>query len=182
MTKVEVKKPPKLKKSKVIYKGFFNLRIDLLESSAGDQTEYSVLEIRNDATAILAETSEGHIVVLKEFRYPTEKHLLGCPGGLIDSKESPLAAAKRELLEETGYTADEFIVLNKAYPFPGVTGQKIYFVLAKGARKISNPMPEPFEFIQTEEISKEDLYKKIKNGQEIDGVLCTALFFRSIHI
>ncbi|MBM3207408.1 MAG: NUDIX hydrolase [Chlamydiae bacterium] len=172
---------PDVKGTTLAHEGFYNLKIDQLRLPSGMEMSYTVLETKHDAVAILAETKQGSFIILKEFRYPTGKWLLGCPGGRIDSGETLVQAAKRELLEETGHSAEEFILLGGAYPFSAVTSQKIYYIFAKGATRVCEPALEPFELIRTQEMQLSELYQKIKEGADVDGVLCTALFFRSIH-
>ena len=172
---------PKVIDSRWVHEGFFNLRIDSLELPPHLHMQYTVLEVKNHATAILAYTREKKLVVLKEYRHPVGKWLLGCPGGRIDSGESPIETAKRELLEETGYTAEDFVSLGSACPFPSAADQLIFYVLATGAHKIQEPLLEPFELIRHEEITEKELYQAIQSGYPVDGILCTALFFHSIH-
>jgi ADP-ribose pyrophosphatase len=171
---------PEVKKSEIAHKGYFTLRIDSLELPHGIRRPYSVLETGCHAAAVIAETTDGKILVLKEYRHPTGKWIYGCAGGRIDTGESPIEAAKRELLEETGYTAEEFITLGSAFPFPAVADQNIHYVLARGAKYLKAPTPEPFELITPCLLSEEDLEKALQSGDPVDGVLCTALYFRSI--
>src|ERR1051326_8226108 len=56
-------------------------------------------------------TSSGELLMVRGYRHGPRKICLGVPGGLIEPGESPLAAAQRELLEETGYRADEWRIL-----------------------------------------------------------------------
>lgn len=171
---------PEIKESHIAHKGFFTLRIDTLQLPHGIRKPYTVLETGPHAAAILAVTHDNKLVVLKEYRHPTSKWLYGCAGGRIDAGESPIEAAKRELLEETGYTADEFITLGSAFPFPAVCDQTIHYILAKGARYIQPPQHEPLEMIIPQLLTEKELYEAIRSGDPVDGVLCTALFFKSL--
>lgn len=171
---------PEVKNSEIIHKGFYNLRIDTLELPHGIRKPYTVLETGWHAAAVIAITPEQKFIVLKEYRHPTGKWIYGCAGGRIDAGESPIEAAQRELLEETGYEAEEFITLGSAYPFAGVCEQKIHFVLAKGARYKQPPTLESFELITTCLLSEKELKEAIVSGDPIDGVLLTALYFHSI--
>lgn len=73
---------------------------------------------------------EQNIVILQEYRYPIRSWQLEFPGGLIDPGELPEEAARRELLEETGYHAKKLTDLGAFYPSFGSTNEKIYLFAA----------------------------------------------------
>lgn len=171
---------PEVKGSEVVYKGFFDVRVDLIQLPHGPKKEYCVVQTGPEAAAILAETSDGKLILLKEYRHPTKKWLLGCPGGRIDPGESPFEAAKRELLEETGFKSEEFVFMGAVYPHPAVADQRIHYILAKNATYAQAPELEPFELIHVELKTKQQIYAEIASGVPVDGVLCTALFLRSL--
>jgi ADP-ribose pyrophosphatase len=171
---------PDVKNSELVYQGYFNVRQDLLQLPHGAKMSYTCLEIGVHAAAILAKTKEGKLIINKEYRHPTGKWLLSCPGGRIDPGESPLEAAKRELLEETGYGGGTFSILGNAYPFPAVTDQVIYYIYVENAVYVQPTHHEPFEMIHTELKTPDELIDEIKAGFPVDGVLCTALLLSNI--
>jgi ADP-ribose pyrophosphatase len=167
---------PEVQSSEIVHEGYFNVRIDLLQLPHGPKLSYTVLELGAHAAVVLARTQEGKFVINKEFRHPPRKWLLSCPGGRIDTGETPVEAAKRELLEETGYGGGKFTLVGNAHPMPAVTGQVIHYVYAENVELLQKPAPEPFEMIHTELKTEEELMQEIHSGQEVDGILCTALF------
>ncbi len=171
---------PEVLQSETVYKGYFEVREDLLKLPSGPKRVYSVLLTAPEAAVILAETEDGKLVINKEYRHPTGKWLYGCPGGTIDPGESPIEAAKRELLEETGYTAEEFHLIGSAYPFPASCTQRIHYILAKNAKKTHPTALEDFELIHVEVKSVALLNESMQEGALIDGILCTALYFRDL--
>ncbi len=171
---------PEVLQSQTMYKGFFEVREDLLKLPHGPKRVYSVLLTAPEAAVILAETANGKLVLNKEYRHPTKKWLYGCPGGSIDPGESPIEAGKRELLEETGYTAESFHLIGSAYPFPASCSQRIHYILAKNAKLTHPTAHEPFELIHVDVKSLPLLNKEMKEGALIDGILCTALYFRDL--
>ncbi len=171
---------PKILESKSLYKGYFEVKEERLELPQGLEKIYSVLVAPSDAAVVLAETETGEFVLNKEYRHPAGNWLYGCPGGSIDEGETPLESAKRELLEETGYSAKSFHFLGSAYPFPGSCSQQVHYILAKDAKYLKETEHEPFELIQVELKSEDDLNKEVKKGALIDGILCTALYFRAL--
>lgn len=108
---------PEITKSEVVYKGLFDLHYDELALPEGISRHYTSLLMPCDAAVTLAETDEGKLVINLEYRHPTRTWLLSAPGGRIDKGETPLETAKRELLEETGYSAKEFKLVEASTPF-----------------------------------------------------------------
>lgn len=171
---------PEILDSRFIFDGFIKVRNDRLRYSDGHEQNYYFLVTRSSAVVVLAITDEGLLVLNKEYRHPAESMLLCCPGGCIDPGEGPLEAAQRELLEETGYNADKYILMGCCFPYPGLSQQKIYHVLATGAKKQSDPMREHGEIQETVLMSRGELKKSIAEGQAIDGIMGTALFYYSL--
>jgi ADP-ribose pyrophosphatase len=170
---------PEVKSRQTVYKGFFDVRVDLLELCPKSTLSYTCLDIKVHAAAVLARTKEGKFVINKEYRHPTGKWLLGCPGGRIDSGESPIEAGKRELLEETGYGNGSFLLAGNAYLCPAICEQLIYYICAENVEYVQSPKREPFELIHIELKTQEELMQEIADGCPIDGVLCTALLLLS---
>ncbi len=164
----------KLLFSEIIYKGFFNLREDHLLIK--DPFTYVSVETRSDAVLILPVTPEGRYVLTLEYRYPIQKTLLSIAGGYIDTGETVLKAAARELFEETGYTAPDYQLLGSFYPYPGISSQKLYYVAAENATLTHAPSREPNEQIEIITLTHAELLEKMKSDFPTDGNLCTALF------
>lgn len=172
---------PEVKNSEIAFHGFFDVRIDLLQLPHGPKMSYYVVDIGVHAVAILAMTREGKFVVTKEYRHPTRKWMFGCCGGRIDTGESPIEAAQRELLEETGYGGGRFSLISNVHPMPALTDHQIYYILASDVEYVQPPALEPFELIHIELKTKEELFEHIASHTDlIDGVLCTALFLHAI--
>ena len=173
-------KPPKLQSSAIIFDEFAKIRKDTLLFHEKIQYNYYTLITKPKAVVILALQEDGQLVLNNEYRHPTSRILLSCPGGFLAEDEAPEHGAKRELLEETGYDAKSFQVIGEAFPFPGITGQKIYFVRALGAFKSSHPDREPTELIRTTTKPLNEVEKEILSGENIDSLLCSALYYHTI--
>lgn len=125
------------------------------------------------AACILALTKANNVILVKQFRPGPEKVLLELPGGNVELWEEPLEAAKRELLEETGYTGDMIFVstsLDDAY-----STLLRYNFIAKNCEKILEQNLDSNEFIEVVEISLTDFRKHIQSGELTDvesGYLC----------
>jgi ADP-ribose pyrophosphatase len=171
---------PEILSSEIVYQGYFNIRLDHLKLPHGPELHYTSLITGHDAAVILAETEDNKLIILNEYRHPTGEWLLGCPGGRIDENEDSLIGAQRELLEETGYQSNEWILMGSIFPLPGICPQKIHYYLAKNARFVQAPKLDEFEFIHPVLKTKTELYHEIANGALTDGILCTALLLRSL--
>lgn len=173
---------PKLINSQMIFEeSLIKIRRDLLQAKHEPPYTYYSLVTPPSSVAILAITSEGKFIINEEYRHPTGKILLGCPGGFIDSNEDPLQAAQRELLEETGYAAESFSILGSAFPYTGFSGQKTFFIRAKLAKLTSQPNLEASELIRPRLLMLNDLMQLIQKGAEVDAILCSALLFHQLH-
>jgi ADP-ribose pyrophosphatase len=111
----------------------FKVRENLMRN--GDKTgKFYVIE-NSDWVNVVAVTKDFDVVMIEQFRHGIEEITLEIPGGMIDGDESPETAARRELLEETGYTSDEFVLLGKSRPNPAIQNNTIYHYLALNAEK-----------------------------------------------
>lgn len=171
-------KIPQLIRSTTIFDSFFKIRKDELAfPNSGQSYDYYSLDTKFPAISILAQTKNETFVINKEYRHPTKEYLLSCPGGYLCENETAEAGGARELLEETGYTAERFFLMGSAYPYPGISSQKLYYIGAIGAEKIQEPSLETEELLTTQLLSLDNIHKNIKNGIPLDGILCAALFF-----
>lgn len=172
-------KLPDIHSSEIIYEGFFNLRVDRLVREDGKTLNFTSVEFARDAAVVLAEDRQGRLILNREYRHSTRQFVLCIPGGGMENGEDPVHAGQRELREETGYESAEFSLLGCCYPFPGVCGQKIFHIHAKNAVLGAGRKLDPFEFIETVLLTEEELKHEVRSGALIDGLLCTALWYRS---
>lgn len=172
---------PTIHSTETLIRGeFYSLQQDRVLLSDGRSGVYVSLQLGDNAAVLLAQDKEGRYILNREYRHPTGEYLLGCPGGRLESQEDPLDGGKRELLEETGYWAGSVQLLGSCYPFPGLCNQKIYFLLALDCEKTGAQKLDPLELISIELKSEAELKAEIKNTSHIDGILCTALWYKEL--
>jgi ADP-ribose pyrophosphatase len=173
---------PDVLQTRIVYKShYMEVQEDLLKIPHHEpQHIYTFIKTAPEATVVIAETTSGELVINKEYRHPVKQWLYSLPGGCVDPGESPIEAARRELLEETGYTAREFHHIGSAYPFPGCATLRIHYVLAIEAKCTHPTAHEPFELIQVQVQPLDFLQEEIRQGALIDGTLCAALYFRDL--
>jgi 8-oxo-dGDP phosphatase len=88
------------------------------------------------AVVILAVDDQERVFCLRQYRHPARMRMLELPAGLLDvAGEEPRAAAERELLEEAGLEASDWVPLVSAYSSPGITTEQIHYFLARGLRE-----------------------------------------------
>ncbi|WP_069649496.1 NUDIX hydrolase [Caloranaerobacter ferrireducens] len=155
-------------KTERIYEGkILNLRIDTVELPDKKYSKREIIE-HPGAVAIIAVTEEDELVLVKQFRKAVEKTLLELPAGKLEIGEEPEECAKRELLEETGFTAKEIKYLCEFYTSPGFCNEKMYLFLAKGLIKgKSNPDNDEYIEVYTKKI--DELYNMVINGEILDS-------------
>lgn len=152
-----------------IFEGrILNLREDFV--SLPNQSIASRELIRHiGAVCIIPVTEDKKVVIERQFRYPVDQVITEIPAGKLDRKdEDRLEAAKRELREETGYTADHWEDLGIYYPAAAYCDEKITMYLATGLHEGKRDLDED-EFLNYSLVPLEDLVQMVLNGEIPDG-------------
>ena len=155
--------------SEYIYNGkIIKLRRDTALLPNGKTSTREVIE-HNGGVCVAALTDSDEVLFVKQFRYPFGKILTELPAGKLDSPdEDPLEAAKRELKEETGYSADTWTYLGVYYPTVAYTDEKIYIYMARDLHRGTQHLDED-EFLHFYNVPIESLIEDIKNDKIPDG-------------
>jgi len=113
------------------------------------------------------------VVMLRQFRPALGRYIYELPAGTIDVPEKPLTCAKRELLEETGYTAKKFKKLGEIYPVPGYSTEVIHIFKAERLT-LGTSNPEEYEVIDIKIISRASVKRLFHQGKLMDAKsICT---------
>ena len=126
------------------------------------------------ASAVVAIDEENRIIMEKQFRYALNDYLLEIPAGKLDAGEDPLVCAKRELEEETGIIASEWISLGTIATSPGFCNEVIHLYVAKGLSKGEIHWDED-EYVEVERYTFDELLQRIKDEQIKDSKSLSAL-------
>lgn len=128
----------------------------------------------NGGACIAALTDNGEIYMIKQFRYPFGTELWEIPAGKLEKGEKPLCAAKRELEEEVGVVAENFLDLGEIYPTVGYCTEIIYCYAATGLTKTHTHFDED-EFITSVPVKFEKAVEMVLSGEIKDAKTVAAI-------
>ena len=158
-----------------VYQGIIvNVRRDKAKLPDGRLTNREVVE-HPGGVAIFAMDDQDRVALVRQYRYPMGEIVLELPAGKLEKGEDPFAAAKRELEEECGLTADNYISLGEFYPTVGYDTEVIYTWVATGLHETKMHL-DADEFLTPDRVPLEKAYQmvmsgEIKDGKTIAGVL-----------
>ncbi len=163
----------RIKKAEWIYRGkVFSVRRDVVVEPGwqrGGRIEAVREVVRHTGSVVLLPVfPDGRILLVRQYRYAVGEFLWELPAGRIEPGESPWAAAQRELLEETGYTAKRFIRLLKLFPTPGFVSEVMFFYIVRGLRA-GQAQPDPDEALAGKKFTLSELWQMIRRGRLCDG-------------
>jgi ADP-ribose pyrophosphatase len=163
-------------KSTEIYKGrLLQLKVDRIIEPGGVRAEREVVH-HAGSVVILAHSDEGRIVLVRQYRYPAKHFLWELIAGGLEPGERPLAAARRELLEETGYRARQFRLVFDFFSSPGILTEKMFLVEATELTR-SKARPDPDERIEVGHFTPVQVMKMIKSRQIRDAKTLVGLLW-----
>jgi 8-oxo-dGTP pyrophosphatase MutT (NUDIX family) len=129
------------------------------------EASFYVLE-SSDWVNVIPLTEQGEVVLIRQFRFGTENVTLEIPGGIVDPGHTPLIAARKELLEETGYASDQWEYLGYVHPNPAFLNNRCHSFLAKAVKRIAETAPEESEEFEVVLVP----YPEIKNLIGNEGI------------
>lgn len=114
---------------------------------------------------IVALTEDGQIIMEREYKHALKRIVLNLPAGYLDSNEKPLVCAKRELLEETGFVADDWLLLG-CFLADGNRGcGKAHLYVARYAHQVTEPDPGHLEELETYLMEPANVVEAIRCGE-----------------
>ena len=170
-TKRIVKAPLEVLASQVVFRGrVFEVTRDRVREPNGITAIREVIRHSGSVVILAVDNSadEARVLLERQYRYAAEDYMLELPAGRIDQGESALAAAKRELLEETGYTARRWKKALFFYPSPGFLEETMTVYLAQGLTP-GKAQPEVDEKIEHNLVPVSTLTKLMLSGRIRDG-------------
>lgn len=159
-----------------VYRGkLLHVRCDRVRLPDGMEATREYI-IHPGAVAMVALLDDGRVVMERQYRYPLGGDLLEIPAGKIDPGEDPLATAKRELLEETGYVASSWTLLTTMDPLAAYSSERIHIYLARGLEHEARNLDDE-EFLEVFAEPLPALLEGVRTGRITDAKTQIGLFW-----
>ncbi|RLB81476.1 MAG: ADP-ribose pyrophosphatase [Deltaproteobacteria bacterium] len=131
------------------------------------------------ASAMVPLLDDGRVILISQYRHAMAKFLWEIPAGTLEPNEEPMACARRELMEETGYEATSLEKLTEIWPAPGYTDERIHIFLATGLSLVEQNL-EDDEVLQAQPMAFDTALEmitkgKIQDAKTIAGLLLTSM-------
>lgn len=157
-----------------------SLDIDHVRFPDGSEGELEMVR-HPGASAVIPFLSDPHgedpqILLIRQYRYAADGYMYEIPAGTLEGNEDPAECARRELLEETGCTAERVERLTTIYTTPGFTDERIHLYMATGLTR-GDSRTEKDEFIEVEAKSLSDILMMIEEGEINDAKTLVAILF-----
>lgn len=157
----------KIRQSQSLFQsGLFRLRTDECELPDGRiMPRYYVLEFPA-WVHIVAVTTDLKMIMQHQYRHAAGEWFVEIPGGSSDGHrtEDPLAAAQRELLEETGFGSENWLALGHHYPNPALQNNATHTYLARECTWRQEPCLDPYEVLEVEMMDVGEVYSRLDRG------------------
>lgn len=166
--------------SKSVYKGrIFDVVVDMVREPSGVVVKREIVRHRGSVVILaVGGKTNPKILLERQYRYAAKTELWELPAGKIDRGERPLASAKRELLEETGYQARHWKKFLEFYVSPGFLDEMMFIYLATGLI-LGKAHPEADEFIESHWVSLPAAIRMIARGEIRDAkTACSILWLK----
>ena len=145
----------------------FSVRTDTARSPrTGKEHDFYVIE-SVDWVNVIPLTPDNEVVMVRQYRHGTQQISLEIPGGLVNPKDAPLDTARKELLEETGYQAEEITLIGAAHPQPAVLNNRHLTFLATNVQKTAALDPST----ALRQGSGQGSGQRLDEGEDIEVVL-----------
>ena len=159
----------------VLNGGMMKVKRDKVRLPSGNQGQREFI-VHPGAVLIVPILDNGNLLLERQFRYPLNQVFIELPAGKIDPGENVLKTGQRELQEETGYSAQEWIYLGYQHPCIGYATEVIHMFLVKGLVE-GEPLNDADEALQLFEASLEDCLQMVADNKITDAKSIIALMW-----
>jgi ADP-ribose pyrophosphatase len=158
---------------KLVDLGEVKLYRDQIVSKSGFKTDHLRLSL-HDFSIIVPLLNGNRLVFIRNYRHPIQGWEFELPAGLVARGEDPESGAKRELKEETGYSAKSWKSLGWLHTLPGISSQRAHVFLADQLKKgiVSR---EPYEYMTIKILNVKEAYRLLRAGKIVHSPTVSAL-------
>ena len=157
-----------------IYNGhIINVRVEKVELPDGRISSRELVG-HLGGVGIIAVDENHQVFMVSQYRIAARSMMLEIPAGKLEKGEDPLECGKRELIEETGYKAKDFVHLGEYYATPGYCEEKLNIYLAQGLEFVGQHLDDG-EFLKVKKYSLDDLYSMVMENKIYDAKTAIAI-------
>lgn len=156
----------------------FTVREDTAQNGSANSTFFGIEN--PDWVNVIAITPEREVVLIRQFRHGAGDVTTEIPGGMVDAGEEPEAAARRELLEETGFTSEKWVRIGVSDPNPALQQNTMHHFLALDAVKTSEVGFDEHESVVATLVPEADIGKLIASGEIRHSLVIAAFYFHGL--
>jgi ADP-ribose pyrophosphatase len=156
------------------------LYLDKVLLPNGKEAEREVV-LHWGAVGMVALDDEEKVFLVRQYRHPTGRELIEIPAGKLDPGEEPLDCARRELMEEIGYSAEEWRELTSFYTSPGFSDEMLYLFLARDLKE-GVADPEEDEFLEIMHMPLQEALAMVARGEILDSKTIVGLALCHMYI
>lgn len=169
------------KSSEIVYETpWIKVHRDEVITQTGAPLTYSYMELQNPSVFIVAVNAEGKILLQNTYRYPVRQRIWETPAGYMNPGEEPLAAAQRELQEETGLVSDDWHDLGRIYQIIGTGNVPVQAFLARNVTKTGEATDKE-EDIQNQQFKSLDkIEDMIRRSELIDSPVIGIIYMAKL--
>lgn len=160
--------------SETVYKGsFITVRKEIYKWEEEPSHACDIVS-HHGAVAILPITSDGRLLLIRQWRRAVREILIEIPAGILEKGEEIMACANRELQEETGFRARQLMSMGSFYTSPGFCNEKLHLFIARDLEEDPLP-PDAHEAIDLYPIAVDDALALIETGRIVDAKTIVAI-------
>ena len=168
-------KPKRLSRTIIYENPWVNLYVDRVQFPDGRIIDkHHLLDFEKEAVGVLAENAEGQVLLVHVYRYTTDTIEWEIPAGAVEEGESILEAAKREVLEESGYETDDHQLIYSYYPINGISNKVFHIARCRALRKVADfdrNEVRDFRWVSRQEIERMIRDRLVRDGFTLPALL-----------